>query len=295
METIEAGIDETLKAKMLLEFEQAISGLGKNDPFRYRLLSDFKRDLEKKETWEKNINGYRYYFFLINNFLNPENYIDVEQIKDFKVTHEKQKQKAAENHYSESSYSYPSGAQQKIEKFNAELKKANVSEMHKGCTFDNYIVETDEQKKVIERLKTENEKWFLFLGNTGTGKNHLAAAIIRNRLLDGKTAIIWRVKKLIDELLGATLEEKRDMLRELYDVDLLIINELGRSTDKKFFQDTLFDLLDERHENFKQTIIISNLSKEGIYGMFDEALQRKLSESAITIEFDWQSYKGGAK
>ena len=162
---------------MLLEFEQAISGLGKNDPFRYRLLSDFKRDLEKKETWEKNINGYRYYFFLINNFLNPENYIDVEQIKDFKVTHEKQKQKAAENHYSESSYSYPSGAQQKIEKFNAELKKANVSEMHKGCTFDNYIVETDEQKKVIERLKTENEKWFLFLGNTGTGKNHLAAAI----------------------------------------------------------------------------------------------------------------------
>ena len=86
------------------------------------------------------------------------------------------------------------------------------------------------------------------------------------------------MKKLIDELLGATLEEKRDMLRELYDVDLLIINELGRSTDKKFFQDTLFDLLDERHENFKQTIIISNVSKEGIYGMFDEALQRKLSE-----------------
>jgi DNA replication protein DnaC len=180
------------------------------------------------------------------------------------------------------------------DRINRWVLEAGVSLMHKNCSFENYIAETEEQKRIIERLKTD-KKWFLFLGNTGTGKNHLAAAMIRERAKNNKGAVIWRVKKLIDELLGASLEEKRDMLRDLYEVDLLILNELGRSTDKKFFQDTFFDIMDERHENYKQTVIISNLSKEEVYGMFDEALQRKISESATVMQFNWQAHKGGAK
>lgn len=179
-----------------------------------------------------------------------------------------------------------------------KLMSVNVAEMHRDCSFDNYEISNECQRKLVEALKTDKSTWFIFCGKTGTGKNHLAAAVIRDRLKNGKTAVLWKVKRLMDEQISMTAIEKVQKLRELESVDLLILNELGRSSEKKFFQDTIFDLLDERHENNKQTILITNLDYEELLLMFspkntfgeaDTSLQRRLQRSTV-FKFNWEAY-----
>jgi DNA replication protein DnaC len=184
-------------------------------------------------------------------------------------------------------------AAQALAELECKLRFANVSEMHKGCTFENYKISTDKQRKFVEVLRTDKKTWFKFLGNTGTGKNHLAAAMIRQRISEGKTAEIWRAKRLMDNLLGETLDEKKRVLRRLESLDLLILDEMGRCSEKKFFKDTFFDLLVERHESLRQTVFISNLSEDDLLALFEDApynsLQRKL-EYTTNLHFDWPAF-----
>jgi len=176
-----------------------------------------------------------------------------------------------------------------------KLRTANIPEMHRGCSFENYEIENEVQRECVERLRNDKRNWFVLCGSTGTGKNHLATAVIKARLKAGRTAVLWKVKRLMDEQLARSGEEKRAMLRELETVDLLVLNELGRTSEKKFFQDTIFDLLDERHENNRQTILITNMTPEQVFALFEgDAVQRRLRDSYV-YEFTWPAWvpKGG--
>jgi DNA replication protein DnaC len=179
-----------------------------------------------------------------------------------------------------------------------KLMAANVAEMHRGCTFDSYEITDEKQRRYVEQLKTDKKNWFIFCGKTGTGKNHLAAAVIRERLAAGQSAVLWKTKRLMDEQISMSAVEKVQKLRDLEAVDLLILNELGRTSEKKFFQDTIFDLLDERHENNKQTILMTNLTIDELLQLFtpkyasgkdDTSIQRRLQRSYI-FEFDWAAW-----
>lgn len=263
-----------------------------DNPFVIRLFCNLEVQLDKLI----HVDSPRmYYDFLKDIHVNAETLMPKEQFIEMYTEIEKEDKERKEAHLKIEVELMEYRRNREIARIDNGVIEAGVSLMHKQCCFENYIISNDTQKGYIEQLKTDDKTWFMFLGKTGTGKNHLAAAMIRERITKGRSAVIWRVKKLIDELLGASLDEKRDMLRELYAVDLLILNELGRSTDKKFFQDTFFDLFDERHENYRQTVIISNLNKNETLGMFDVALQRKLSESSKVMEFTWDNYKGGIK
>jgi DNA replication protein DnaC len=92
-------------------------------------------------------------------------------------------------------------------------------------------------------------------------------------------------------MLSCELNARFAFTEFLETVDLLVIDELGRSTEKEYFEKTLYDILDTRFNQFKQTVIISNQSVEEIYGKFDEAGQRRLSESTKILNFNWEGGK----
>jgi DNA replication protein DnaC len=68
----------------------------------------------------------------------------------------------------------------------------------------------------------------LFVGNSGTGKTHLATGLAVIACAQGKRVRFWRVTELITTLLEA--KEERSLLRlraSLRKLDLLILDELG--------------------------------------------------------------------
>ncbi|MPU50340.1 DNA replication protein DnaC, partial [Escherichia coli] len=63
------------------------------------------------------------------------------------------------------------------------LNRSGIQPLHRKCSFANYQVRNDGQKHALSQAKSIAEEMitgytnFVFSGNPGTGKNHLAAAV----------------------------------------------------------------------------------------------------------------------
>ncbi len=70
--------------------------------------------------------------------------------------------------------------------------RSGIRERYQNCTFKNFQVENNGQRKALTMAKSwmnnfgSGSACFVFSGTTGTGKNHLAAAVVMRCLLNRK-------------------------------------------------------------------------------------------------------------
>lgn len=98
----------------------------------------------------------------------------------------------------------------------------------------------------------------LLLGPPGTGKSHLAQAIGKCAILQGYRVLYREAHTLVDELADAALDGKRkERLKDLADVHLLIIDDLGMKRLPHTAAEELLEIIMRRYEK-TSTIITSN-------------------------------------
>jgi DNA replication protein DnaC len=98
----------------------------------------------------------------------------------------------------------------------------------------------------------------LMLGPPGTGKSHLSQAIGHAAILQGYRVLYRETHILLEEIVDATMEDRRrDYLREVGTVDLLIIDDLGMRKLPPTAAEDLLELVMRRYERVS-TIITSN-------------------------------------
>jgi len=124
----------------------------------------------------------------------------------------------------------------------------------------------DFNKKIDRRLVCElatgrfiaQREDCLMLGPPGTGKSHLSQAIGHAAILQGYRVLYRETHILLEEIVDATLEDRRrDYLRELGVADLLIIDDLGMRKLPPTAAEDLLELVMRRYER-TSTIITSN-------------------------------------
>ena len=108
-----------------------------------------------------------------------------------------------------------------------------------SCRFENYICERKDQFDAVEKAKKYCEKFseysavakgFLFSGTSGTGKNHLASAIVNELVEKNHFVVLLSVMDLLAKVREsykdpAISEDK--LINDFLRPDLLIIDELG--------------------------------------------------------------------
>ena len=102
----------------------------------------------------------------------------------------------------------------------------------------------------------------LLVGNSGTGKTHLATALGIAACNQGKRVRFFRVTELITVLLEA--REERQLLRlrkQLGRQDLLILDELGYGPASKAGAELLFDIISTAYER-QSLMVTTNLPFE---------------------------------
>ena len=107
--------------------------------------------------------------------------------------------------------------------------------------------------------KREN---ILLVGNSGTGKSHLAITLAIAACGQGKRVRFFRVTELITLLLEA--REERELMRlkkQLARLDLLILDELGYVPASKVGSELLFDVISTAYERLS-LIVTTNLPFE---------------------------------
>jgi len=100
----------------------------------------------------------------------------------------------------------------------------------------------------------------IMVGGTGTGKTHLAIAIARQNIRNGRKARFYNVLDLVNQLEQEKLENKGGRLAEnLARQDLVILDELGYLPFSKNGGQLLFHLISKLYER-TSLIITTNLT-----------------------------------
>ena len=181
---------------------------------------------------------------------------------------------------------------EKIEELNTfrnkQIKSGIVNNsIYKDASFDNYYCKNEKQIVFKNTLNNYNYDSNLILsGNCGTGKTHLAIALINRAIKSNKKCYYVGFYEI------AKMYVKNETLFEyLLNVDFLVIDEFGVQ-DTEFKSGLLFEILDKRAIINKATCLITNLSIEEFKGKVSIPIQSRLKVNCQVIQgLNWQDYR----
>jgi DNA replication protein DnaC len=141
--------------------------------------------------------------------------------------------------------------------------------------------------------KREN---ILFIGNSGTGKTHLACSIAFSACMQGRRVRFYTVTGLIVELLES--REDKTLLRlykQLERQNLLVLDELGYVPFSKLGAELLFEVVGRAYER-NSLIVTTNLPFENWTEVLGSerltgAMLDRLTHRVHIIEANGQSYR----
>ncbi|WP_447801208.1 ATP-binding protein [Pseudomonas kilonensis] len=190
-----------------------------------------------------------------------------------------------------------------------KLGAALIPKRFAGKTFDQYVANTQEQRKALNTCRryaaefvkiAETGRCLLLLGKPGTGKTHLSVAIANEIMATTTATAVYRTLGAVLQAIRATYDHNSDqsesqILSSLISPSLLILDEIGVSKEKPsdFELTTLFAIINGRYEEMRPTIIVSNLDGQALPGAIGERCIDRLREGGvIVIPFEWESQRG---
>ncbi|HEM3190002.1 ATP-binding protein [Streptococcus suis] len=202
-----------------------------------------------------------------------------------KEQNEKQVQEEVEKHLN-------AGIYQKT--YNVLMRDSTIPEDLKAASFDNFIIETPEEKQMLDFVKNQTQKYLdgmngntLLTGTTGVGKTHLAISLAKE--LNEAYRAKGEPKSVLFINLTEILREIRESFkftskegyysRMLKEVDYLILDDLGvklgnasGQSKSEWEEEFIFDVLSHRNN----TIITTNLSNDEIANLYSERVASRV-------------------
>lgn len=187
------------------------------------------------------------------------------------------------------------------------LGSAGIPPRFRGRTFDNFRVEPGNQGqagalKLCKAYAGRFEDMMaagactVMVGNPGTGKTHLAAAIAQEVIQTGRSVHFTTVGRLLRHVKSTysrdAAQTEEQALRSYLDPDLLILDEVGvqRGTEAERF--ILTEAVGLRYEHMKPMVVMGNCTEDELAAHLGDRLVSRLQEGGGPfIVFDWQDYR----
>lgn len=136
-------------------------------------------------------------------------------------------------------------------------------------------------EKFCKNVTSDSQKNLLFVGNTGTGKTFISNCIAYDAIQRGYTVLYQTAPMLMDMLMDSKYSfdrksEDKAIYRNIFDVDLLIIDDLGTETLNNTRFTELFNIINTRLLKSKKTIISTNLGLNELQNQYDERVISRL-------------------
>jgi len=151
-------------------------------------------------------------------------------------------------------------------------------ELQKSMTFDKFerrVNLTAEQRENLEQafLLAMNyakspDGWLVFQGVTGSGKTHLAAAIVNHRYQAGELALFVVVPEFLDHLRSTFSPDSKVSYDQLFErvktTPLLVFDDFGEQASTPWAKEKLYQVINYRYNAQLPTIITTRRTMDEI-------------------------------
>lgn len=192
---------------------------------------------------------------------------------------------------------------------------------YQNATLDNYVAASKEQRAALQACRefadsvvnrTNTGAGVILIGNVGTGKTHLlfgaarAVALAdfmddygggRTERRDGRALVITAsalVRRLRATWRDGASETEDAVLKDLRDLDLLAIDEIGATFGSEAEQVQVGEIVDIRYRARRPTMVGSNLPLPQLKAALGDRAFDRLREGARVVPCTWPSHRGAA-
>lgn len=198
----------------------------------------------------------------------------------------------------------------KMEDIQRKVKAAQITDEFKRKTFGSF--ECDDRPESIKRafkvaqsyviafseIRADKQNSIALLGNPGSGKTHLLAAVTNNLLSKGVEVFYFPWVEGIKELTNASFEHKQEIIHRMQRCEVLFLDDLfkGRETPTGFQFETAWSVINHRYMNNLPMLISTERSISDLLDI-DEAMGSRISEmtkgyraviNGIREEMNWR-------
>jgi DNA replication protein DnaC len=162
------------------------------------------------------------------------------------------------------------------------LAAANIPKRYEHCELASYTTDFPgahsslafahlTASKFAEEYDPRDGTGLLIIGKIGTGKTHLAVGIIKDLMLGkGVACLFCDYRELLKEIqnsYNATVQTTElDVLRPVFETDVLVLDELGAVKPTEWVWDTVSLILNTRYNDNRTTIITTNFDDQPASG-----------------------------
>lgn len=185
------------------------------------------------------------------------------------------------------------------------VKNSNLGNMICNEGFDGFSLEyyEENQRKIIGEAVESAKKLcedfegtdynLFFYGTTGLGKTYLSTITANEILKKGKSVHYVRAAKMFSDYDDYKFKDYslKEYINELYNCDLLVIDDLGSENTNKNDVAFFFDLVNERLINNKRMIINTNLEISEFTKIYSVRLTSRIYESFKIFRFEGEDIR----
>jgi len=178
------------------------------------------------------------------------------------------------------------------------MANSNLTKLMQSQTFENFDRSLFSNAEPVVSIAqnfadnfVQNASNLFIFGNVGSGKTYLSSCIANRAANSGKSLYYQSAYRIFDLVQQIKFQEKdnrelKDKLNFIYNVDLLIIDDLGTEFVTTLSTSSFFDILDSRLLDGKSTIINTNLNPNEIGKMYSERVASRIVGNYEIIHLD---------
>lgn len=195
----------------------------------------------------------------------------------------------------------------KRRKIEENMSSLQIGKRFRGMTIEDYKPVNQDAEEVKETCRRyidtfkdrmDSGDGLILIGSCGTGKNMLAAIICQAVVNQAYSAVHTTIFKLVRKVKDSWRDKEESegqVMRSFSEPDLLVIDEVGvqfgSDTEKLY----LTEVINDRYENRKPTILISNLNLQELEDTLGQRVVDRFYEGkSAVLRFTWDSYRRSA-
>lgn len=166
---------------------------------------------------------------------------------------------------------------QLLARANSLLSAARIPRRYEHCELANYDTDFPGAHPSLaeghfiasnfaKKCDPRGDKGLLIIGKIGTGKTHLAVGILKELLNRGISTLFYDYRELLKEIqnsYNSTVQTTElDVLRPVFESDVLVLDELGAVKPTEWVWDTVSLILNTRYNDNRTTIITTNFEDQ---------------------------------